>query len=214
MGMMETRRKVMAYHPVSGGLPAEYTQIEYLEGTGTQYIATDYVAPAGCAVEIEFAITASYSGDKMIMGARDTNLATCYAELYSATRWYSSNGEMKYSNVMGIASSQAQNLVGSKHKFTMNSTNVSVDYLGGLSAIPNGTVNAPNNSIHLFAWNGSPQYIHDCLRIYGLKFFNNGSLSANFIPCIRNSDNEPGMYDTIAGKFYSNAGTGTFVIPT
>ncbi len=39
----------------------------------------------------------------------------------------------------------------------------------------------------------------------------NGGLTHNYIPCYRKSDLEIGMYDVIAGKFLTNAGTGSLV---
>lgn len=50
-------------------------------------------------------------------------------------------------------------------------------------------------------------------RIYYAKFYdNNGDLVRNFIPCYRKADNKPGMYDTVNNVFYTNEGTGDFVV--
>ena len=32
----------------------------------------------------------------------------------------------------------------------------------------------------------------------------------NLFPVIRNSDSKPGLYDTVTGTFFTNAGTGEF----
>ena len=47
-------------------------------------------------------------------------------------------------------------------------------------------------------------------RVYWCKIYDAGKLVRHFIPCCRKSDNVIGMWDTIHGKFYTNAGTGTF----
>ena len=47
-------------------------------------------------------------------------------------------------------------------------------------------------------------------RLYSFSILENGESIRNFIPAKRNKDNVIGMYDVIEGKFYTNAGTGTF----
>lgn len=36
----------------------------------------------------------------------------------------------------------------------------------------------------------------------------------NLIPCVRKSDSKPGMYDTVSKTFFTNAGTGEFIVPS
>jgi hypothetical protein len=47
-------------------------------------------------------------------------------------------------------------------------------------------------------------------KMYYMKFWLDNQLIRNFIPARRNSDNVVGMWDTISGTFFTNAGTGTF----
>ena len=49
------------------------------------------------------------------------------------------------------------------------------------------------------------------IRFYSVQLYNNGVLDGNFIPARRNSDGELGMYDTVSGTFFTNAGEGEFV---
>lgn len=46
-------------------------------------------------------------------------------------------------------------------------------------------------------------------RYYKLYVLRNGVKVADFVPCYRISDSVCGMYDTIAGSFFTNAGSGT-----
>ena len=211
--MMARKKLVMMMQ--EAGLPSAYQRIEYLEASGTQYIATNYIPSAGVNVRLEFAITQTYSGDKMFAGVTQ-NGNQCYMELYASQRWYCANAEKKYSSVMGMNNATIQAMLGNKHIFTMSSVETTVDISGVGSASPTDTVNEPTIPIYIFAWNngGTAQYKHNCARIYDLQFSNGDSLSAHFIPCIRKSDNEPGMYDTVSKTFYTNSGTGTFIIPS
>ena len=47
-------------------------------------------------------------------------------------------------------------------------------------------------------------------RIYSMTMYFNGVKIAEFVPAMRNSDSEVGMYDIVRNQFLTNAGTGTF----
>ena len=206
---MMRRRLLLDF--VQGELPAEYQQVQYIEGTGIQWIETNYIPPAGVNAEWDYAVTGSCSGDKMIWGARDTtNDGKCFAERY-ANSWYCGNGYAKYSNVLA-GSGIIANV---KYHASMDSSALIID---NNSSSPTDTSYAsPNREIYIFAYNnnGSVAWIHPVLRMYSLKFTYNNSVQADFVPCIRISDNKPGMYDLVGRNFYTNAGTGAdFIIPS
>ena len=48
--------------------------------------------------------------------------------------------------------------------------------------------------------------------IYYFRMHTARGLERNFIPCYRKSDNKPGMYDLVTNTFYTNIGTGDFII--
>lgn len=52
------------------------------------------------------------------------------------------------------------------------------------------------------------------MRIYICKLYDGNAMIGNFVPCVRKSDSKPGMYDTVSKTFYTNAGTGEFIVPT
>ena len=43
-----------------------------------------------------------------------------------------------------------------------------------------------------------------------MKIWDNGTLTRDFVPVIRKSDNKPGMWDKVTRTFYTNAGSGEF----
>ena len=47
------------------------------------------------------------------------------------------------------------------------------------------------------------------MRVYWFKIYDNGTLARDFVPC-KNASGAVGLYDTVDGQFYANAGTGTF----
>lgn len=47
-------------------------------------------------------------------------------------------------------------------------------------------------------------------RIYEFNISENATAVRDFVPCIRNSDNKPGLYDRANNVFYTNQGSGEF----
>lgn len=45
--------------------------------------------------------------------------------------------------------------------------------------------------------------------MYSCKIYDNETLVRDFVPC-KNATGAVGLYDTVEGQFYANAGTGTF----
>ena len=47
-------------------------------------------------------------------------------------------------------------------------------------------------------------------KMYSFKYYSNNELKIDLIPCVRESDNVPGMYDLLTGNFLTNSGSGNF----
>ena len=76
---------------------------------------------------------------------------------------------------------------------------------------------APNSinqtTLKLFTRGDTPNtsYSNTHIKMYECKITSNGNLIRDFVPCVRKSDNEPGLYDRVNNVFYTNAGSGTFL---
>jgi hypothetical protein len=79
------------------------------------------------------------------------------------------------------------------------------------STITFAGTSANDESFYLFGTNGTTEY-RAYARIYSAKFTQNSTIVRNFIPAVRKSDNEPGLYDTVNNTFYTNVGTGEFTV--
>ena len=206
---------------INGGniLPAEYTQVEYLQSSGTQYIDTGIIA-SGTNYE--------YSVTFIPRGALASVIGNQYEDFLTYTmgnylKLYPSNVDMtafawdfggfmtpdipltiniKYdgNNVFAMR----DNAPVFVHKFNENNHPENTT----------GIVN-PTHTVLLFANR------FDAYRGYGLvdmgtvaiksaRIWNNGSLVRDFIPARRNGDSVLGMYDMVSGNFFTNAGTGVF----
>lgn len=197
-------------------LPNEYQEVEYLESTGTQYIITNYHPQTDwTAVDWIFAFTANQDGDQMLWGARSaTNGKKVWqCEKYAGRSWYVACGSVSYRGVLNAYGGGLNAYGGLNQIYTGHVDNTTFIIAGG-SASPTQTNTGENESaMGIFCWNknGTAEYKNNGLRIYSLTFKENNIVSANFIPCYRKSDNEPGMYDLVSDTFYTNSGTGTFL---
>lgn len=195
----------------TGGLPGAYRRIEYLECSGTQYIATNYIPSVDdIDVSMEYAFTLRQSDDRMLWGIiGGSKLKTWQCEYYDNKKWYVGVGVKQFRAVLDNVGAS----LNTKYKLTVSGGILTVDEM---SANWNSNRNGENSgNMYIFAWNanGSAQYKNNGSRIYSLEFKENGNAAANFVPCIRKSDSKPGMYDTVSKTFYTNAGTGEFIVP-
>lgn len=190
------RRRMMM---VGGLLPSGYTRVDYIQGTGSQYIDTGFVVnksdnyaleidglfPSqaqtyqGCNGYMQFFVSSKYgiSNESSIsVGNRDT-VRIAYA---NQTATLTVNG------------SQAE----SKSWASYSGANVK------LGVLRMGDTN--NGWFSGGAASGT---------IYGYKVWTNNILVSECVPCVRNSDNVAGVYDVIREQFITNAGSGAFKFP-
>ena len=194
----------------SGGLPSGYTQIDYLESDGTQYIDTGVVISADSSdrcVQYEATVfyktvAANYMGatGNFMFGATATNkwyiCATNSSFASTTNKWY----DISLSMVKG-ANNGAN---GTGYTFVVNTGTTTYTLTGSFTSFTTG------GTIMLFRYSTNTPI--SC-RIAKFRIVIGAECVRDFIPCIRNSDSVAGMYDIINGQFYTNAGSGTFITP-
>lgn len=190
-------------------LPNTYQEVEYLESTGTQYIDTGYTF-----TNPNFKIELKYQ--------KNTSLATNVFGVDTRVTPRQMHGNI-YNRTFYLGNSSVVNNV---------TQELNTDYDYTVVFNENGAYFKLNENEYSYtgttAWNGAS--LSDYLftshqteaggtlynmkgRIYYARFYNeNNVMVRNFIPCYRKSDNEAGMYDTINNVFYTNEGTGDFVV--
>ena len=70
--------------------------------------------------------------------------------------------------------------------------------------------NAYNFCIGAWIRSGSVSEYSYC-KFYSYKIYDSNILIRNYIPVVRHSDGVVGMYDLVENKFYTNAGSGSFI---
>lgn len=193
-----------------------YTELEYLQSTGTQYINTLFSATINTKIDIDFQYTNSTSSNKTrIFGSRkDWNLNGFYAGTHSNTMggayWYLVGDIVN--DRWHVASKKSDrnkhNLVLSKQGAYLDNTNIWIpdDVVSSFPAFA---------TIALFGayeGNGSstPSIQKGVVIIYKCKIYDNDVLVRDLIPVL-DENNVPCMFDKLNKQFYYNAGTGTFL---
>ena len=166
-----------------GLLPSGYTQLEYVESTGTQYIiipSKTYVKDE--ELEIDFAYT-SFAG----------RYPTVYGSYHSEI----------YTNINGEVLSFANIQVSEPQKFILNQKQTIKAKFTDTKASPQGLFAYAHN-VNTFIYMSQGKLYRFIDRLNGVDIF-------NMIPAMRNSDGEIGLYDTVTKQFFTNAGTGEFI---
>ena len=194
-------------------LPKGYTQVDYIESSGTQYIDTGYIPTIYDSIETKFSTTNSpsdtnlYGSRKNNTGKEDytiwintsTNKGIAVHFPISATErkdtgWFYKNNIIDNSLILKVTPEACY--VNNEKLYTFSDVRTEYD----------GTYTA-----YLFCRNDvGISRAKAKIKLYYFKLWNGENLVRDFIPCYRNSDNEIGLYDLVNNVFYTNQGTGTF----
>ena len=187
-------------------LPEEYTQLDYIESTGTQYLDLNETATIDCEMGIDCYLPTYYSGNKFVMGCRRGG---CNAIIGVQPKLFYQFGDMSSSTfTKSIELNQ-------RYKIVVNNTGCYVDGELFYGYSGSSSVNESSNHIKLFASSDGNDhtefYASTDTKMYSAYIKKNGVYTRNLIPCYRRLDNVIGMYDTVNNVFYTNAGTGDFI---
>lgn len=187
-------------------LPSEFQEVEYIESTGTQYIDTGVKNDINFGyVESKFQITSLTENIYYVFG--------CYSGHNKNRLQFSFSGPY----FIGIGDSYTNTLSNTKFSTKITTVKLSTTHCmvdNEVIYTGSGYIDISDAlNIHIFECNNlyySKSPAKDT-RIYSLDIYNNLNVPVrNFIPCYRESDNKPGLYDLVNNEFYTNQGTGDF----
>lgn len=180
-------------------LPSGYTQLEYIESSGTQYIDTGVVGKSTINADFKAQMTGSVGSKQVLCEAYHSGSATllCFWRNGAGTFQVSRGG-----SYVGLLTADQK-----IHEIKVRQTYVEVD---GTQYSASGTAST-TATLPLFAetYAGSPQ-AYGSFKLYYAKFYDGEILIRDFIPVIRTSDSVVGLYDLENDVFYTNAGSGSF----
>lgn len=191
-----------------GRLPSGFAECEFLQGTGTQYIISD-VVPRNTKTEADFQFGDIPSNTDGIVTSRyDTGnqrYYTLFKTSVNTLRFVSRDNNNAWQTPFDTG----------RHTFVFNDSAHGA-YFDGLLKNTKATFacTAGDRPLGIFCRNSThgAEAISP-VKIYSLKFTDNDTdtVIGEYVPCVKTSTGEAGMYDLIGHKFYGNDGTGDFI---
>ena len=188
-------------------LPAGYTQLSYIESTGTQAIDSGYTLKSqNLRVVMEFALTASPSG-KTLFGNQ-------YSGTYTLLNYGSATSCSLLLGNGGSNTTTGMGALDTKHKIDMTTNNGAVTYtVNGVtkSGTYNGSMPQTVTLGVLCSSRGSNSYAENIsAKLYVCQIYDNGVLVRDFVPCL-NPSGVAGVYDLVSNAFFGSA-TGSALV--
>ena len=202
----------------AAALPAEYSRLEYIQGTGTQWINTGYTPASNDTIEEEVEFTGV--GQNQAFWCARTDGAKATFTFF----WLTGGLRFDYNT------KQTTIPLGTFTAATGTRYKVKADGTTGDVTITYDTANGTTNNT-VFTYEPASFTVGGTLSVlasqmkgstspgnYGLyKFYSlaitksDGTPAVNLVPAKRVSDGALGVYDTVRDVFKTNAGSGTFI---
>ena len=197
-------------------IPSQYTEVDYIQSSGTQYINTGYNLKAHDKVKMKFTIT-GFNGDwDSLFGSR---LGSYQSKCYCAFCKFLASDKFAFARTGSEANSSV-----------VSSTNVEYTVLTQNNSI---VIIAENNNVYNFSSSGT---LEDCENPCGIFVLNSSSsqngfsadvpskiklkefviydntdnVSRQYVPVLDSSDNKYKLYETKTNTILANAGSGDF----
>lgn len=183
-------------------LPEGFTELAYIESSGTQYIDTEFNPNQDSRVVLDAQMLEGSAPTKtqIYFGCRSGGR---YFEIYKA----SSSGQALYFlyNTGGVGEFSVD--------YTLRRTveiNKNIATVDGVSKEATYAAFQIGRSIFIGADNndGTAASITS-IRIYTCQIYDNGTLVRDYVP-VKDANGNVGLYDIVESKFYGNAGSGAF----
>lgn len=180
-------------------LPDGYTQLEYIQSSGSQYINTGFKPNQDTKISIT--VDFPLSGTTWLYGGRTSAGSNSLGFLCEGGNHYR----------FDYASSINELATKPTGKFTIDSDKNKCYINGELVLTATYTTFASPVNMYIFNNNNNGSLSGgSSAKLYNCSIYNNGVLIRSFIPC-KNASGTVGLYDSINNQFYQNAGSGTFI---
>lgn len=197
-------------------LPLGYTAVEYIEGTGTQWIDTDIGSDENTGMYLEAALTEVLqnppeNGGKNFLGVISSNFLIGYQNnndsqdfRFSRKKGIGVTLEYDFDTPLDTNKHTFQNNYLNNHKFVVDEESVDA---------PDAEFKNTRGMAIFRTIFGTTGYYNAPIKakIYRLKISQDTDIIADVYPAKRDSDGVVGMYDIISNTFFTNSGTGSFI---
>lgn len=194
--------------------PEGYKRLDYIEGTGTQWIDLNTKLPYQFRIELNMTIT---DASRVSRGFYGTEANNTKPALYLGTELTGSTGYFfyfKYNDAIRRSSSISASNYPITHRVYESSggTFMTTSTNGTSWGNVTGTIsNVLTDSLYLFKINGSSANLAK-MKVYSLKIYapDNTTLIRNFVPA-EDKNGIACLFDTVSKTTFYNQGTGSFV---
>lgn len=206
MNYLEKKKKAMLNY-VSGitpPIPSAYQQVEWIGGTGTQYLLINSAPLKADHIETEIACEFVWNDEYLISGYgwSTNNNRFGIGGKYSGQFHYAFGG-----TATNVPPQMATVYDNDFHTWTYENGVFEIVDKSDIIDV-SGRTYGDDNRRKIQIFKGYARVLSGKIKYFIQK--RNGEEIVNLIPCYRKSDNEIGMYDTVTQTFYTNAGSGTF----
>ena len=192
-------QKIVVPHAVSR-LPEGYTELEYIQSSGTQYIDTGFKPNQESRVVCTAYLTPQSVG-AWLFGSRDSSGQNTFGFLTYQNNYRSDYG-----------TNQAQTIPATYQDPFEVDKDENITFINGeIAATSEVSTFQGSYSMSLFANNsgGSISGFSNS-KLYSMQIYNGAMLVRSFVPCT-DPDGAVGLYDIANSQFYQNSGTGLFI---
>lgn len=182
-------------------LPSEYTELEYIQSSGTQYIDTGFKPNQDTRVVAKFDMMQTDTAWRKLWGSGSGSYNLDFALWNDGTTKLQSYYGTKTNNTVSITD-MPLDVDANKNVWKYSGETITFDKNNFTCAY----------SMYIFNVNkdDNSTYLSGIMKLYYFKIYNNDVLVRDFIPC-KNPSGTIGLYDTVNSQFYSNVGTDTFI---
>lgn len=182
-------------------LPSGYTELEYIQSSGTQYIDTGFKPNQDTRVVTKFDMIQTDTTWRKLWGSASGTYDLDFALWNDGTTKLQSYYGTKTNNTVPITS-MSLNVDANKNIWKYSGETITFDKNNFTCAY----------SMYVFNMNKDdhPEYLPGMMKLYLFKIYDNDVLVRDFIPC-KNPSGTVGLYDSVNNQFYQNAGSGTFI---
>lgn len=178
----------------------EYTRLDYIAATGTQYIDTKFIPNQDTRVAAEVVMPVA-SSVNWLFGARGGAQDRAFCFLTVGNYYRSDYGAAQYAFGTTVSFTGDFTIDFNKNAISLNSSNS-----GTMTA---STFTAPCSLVLLGNNNNGSVTPSTGAKIYSCQIYDNGTLVRDYIPA-KYKDGKIGLWDKVEKKFYGNAGSGAF----
>ena len=208
--MMDRRRALMAGEEKTPILPDGYRKVPYIQIAGASNQTGLYFPQTKVTFKTKYTLDASITSESYLIADR----ASTGLRLAIGTSALNADNGQRATGIAGgiyarpsFTPRQPESVVEGVMVIGAPNTSSYMQFDGKIDGVTyskytEGTTRRYGIiALRLFDANGSTRFYG---KLYKLEVYSNDNLYFNFVPCVRDSDNTPGVYEVVTGTFYGD----------